>query len=683
MSRLQKDQNFKNTKESSSYWTIGNKILLLSVGGIVVILIISAISMFGMTRINSYTNRLLKVSLVQWHHASSIENKGRDIGYNLLSYTRDADPVAWENVQNGFDELNSVVDSVSVLAEANNLASIGVFSDDLKSNLVVFEQSIVGYHHANEALRNYYEQTISSGNDFKQSVNEYLVVAHTDLENLSSDEYDEEVLRIQKVKSLILKQSEALNNLWQNEATGNYEALSEIEQEIVEVRSEFGGLLKGINSLEGEIYINIALATLNDNVETIKAMIASRKEVQVMDDQRIQSFDKILANAIALANKSQQHAISEANSTNKIVKRTEFIVGIISLVAITIAFIFASVVGRSITKILKDIIAQLSTGATEVQASSEQLSSSSQQLAYSSNKQAASLEETSSSLEEMSAQIKQTDENSTEAEMAMRSSTPMIDNGVEAMVRMTKAMQEIKHSSDETSKIIKTIDDIAFQTNLLALNAAVEAARAGEAGKGFAVVAEEVRNLAQRSAEAAKDTSTLIQKSQDSTYKGTSIAEEMSDNLQKIAENFGSVSTLVVEISAAANEQADGLSQMNIVMSDMDNVVQGIASASEESAGAAEELTAQADDLNQIVGSLAKLVGVVSVKEYAFSRRNGDFDNEKRFETTDQPYNGNGLRTNDYNAKPITTHQRAVPKTSNKSAALELIPFDDDDFSEF
>ncbi len=670
------------SKQNSS-WTIGRKIFLLSGGGIAVILVIGAISLFSLSSINDYTNRLLDVSLKEWQLAADIEQTGREIGYDLLKYSRDSKPESWEQVQQGLIQLKSEVNSAKELAVENELTSVLESLNLLETNFTTFEESIVGYYEANESLQRYYDQTISSGSDFKSSVDEYLSIAQSELESLSGSQLEEEELRVQKAQSLILRQTEAINGLWQSEATQDYDALAGIEQEIVELRTEFGGLIDGITSMEGEIFLTIALATLNDNVETIRAMIASRNDVQTLDEQRAVAFDEILNNLVVLAEKSQSDAISEASSTNAVVARTEIILGVVALISIIIAFAFGSVVGKSVTKVLKEIITQLSTGASEVQASSEQLSSSSQQLASSASKQAASLEETSSSLEEMSSQIKQTDENSSEAEIAMQSAKPMIDNGVEAMGRMTNAMQEIKDSSDETSKIIKTIDDIAFQTNLLALNAAVEAARAGEAGKGFAVVAEEVRNLAQRSAEAAKDTSELIQKSQDSTQRGTSIASEVSENLQKIAEDFGSVSTLVVEISAAAKEQADGITQMNVVMSDMDSVVQGNASASEESAGAAEELTAQADELNQIVSRLASLVGVSAGNDYKSTRFQDDFDAEEAFKAPTPAYSAPVKQPKEFSAKPVAKVQNSSPTSNDGKAAHELIPLGDDDFSEF
>ncbi|MFT3786706.1 MAG: methyl-accepting chemotaxis protein [Tepidisphaeraceae bacterium] len=192
------------------------------------------------------------------------------------------------------------------------------------------------------------------------------------------------------------------------------------------------------------------------------------------------------------------------------------------------------------------------------------------------------------------------------AEEARKAST----EGNEAMGKMSGAIKQIESSAGETAKIIKTIDEIAFQTNLLALNAAVEAARAGEAGKGFAVVAEEVRNLAMRSAEAARNTSEMIQASVESSRNGAAIAAEVGEVLQRINGSAAKVSSLVGEISTATEEQSRSVEQVSNAIGQMDQVTQQNAATAEESAAASEELAAQAAELQTAVRSLSQLVGV-------------------------------------------------------------------------
>ena len=262
----------------------------------------------------------------------------------------------------------------------------------------------------------------------------------------------------------------------------------------------------------------------------------------------------------------------------------------------------------SITRPVQRVIRMLTVGSEQVTSASDQVASASQQMAEGSSEQASSLEETSSSLEEMAAMTRQNADNAGQANSTMTETSTQLQNGMTAMKRMMDAVEEIRASAGETAKIIKTIDEIAFQTNLLALNAAVEAARAGEAGKGFAVVAEEVRNLAQRSAEAARNTADLIEGAQKNAEAGVNVAGEVAENLSNVQATSGKVAALVAEISAASKEQAQGIEQVNTAVSEMDKVVQQNAANAEESASASEEMSSQAQELNGMVQVLANII---------------------------------------------------------------------------
>jgi methyl-accepting chemotaxis protein len=237
------------------------------------------------------------------------------------------------------------------------------------------------------------------------------------------------------------------------------------------------------------------------------------------------------------------------------------------------------------------------------------VSSASQSLAEGASTQAASIEETSASLEEMSGMTNRNAENSHKANELTSQARQAADKGATDMAAMAVAMQDIKVSSDDIAKIIKTIDEIAFQTNILALNAAVEAARAGEAGMGFAVVADEVRNLAQRSAQAAKETAVKIETAISKTSQGVGISSKVAANLAEIVSKARQVDELVAEVATASKEQTEGIKQINSAVGQMDHVTQANAASAEESAAAAEELNSQAHVMKQAVAELLRLVG--------------------------------------------------------------------------
>lgn len=327
---------------------------------------------------------------------------------------------------------------------------------------------------------------------------------------------------------------------------------------------------------------------------------------------------------------------SQGKKLNSVVRQTTILLAISGAVSVLIGIVVSVIGVSSIRRELRKISGILNNNATEVAAASGQVSDSSQKLAEGANSQAAAIEETSASMEQMSS-IVQANANNAQSSKELAEETRhttatnveyvqqlkgSVSEALASSSDLTGAMEGIKSSSDSISKIIKTIDEIAFQTNILALNAAVEAARAGEAGMGFAVVADEVRNLAKRSADAAKETTTIIE---DSIRKGDAgvrinqvVVQKLGDinhksqqvdqGLQEILNRVGRVNDAMGQIATASREQSQGIGQVNVALTQMDKITQSNAASAEETASASEELSAQAQELKHAVVDLLRLV---------------------------------------------------------------------------
>jgi methyl-accepting chemotaxis protein len=348
------------------------------------------------------------------------------------------------------------------------------------------------------------------------------------------------------------------------------------------------------------------------------------------------------------------------------------------VVVLTVAFL----VSRSIYDALNRLIGGLSTATAEVNGAAGLVASSSEALASRASEQAASIEETSASLEESSSMTKQNADNAHHANSLMTEMAAVVASADSAMQELTGSMNEALTASEETSKIIKTIDDIAFQTNLLALNAAVEAARAGEAGAGFAVVADEVRSLAQRAAEAAKNTATLLEDTAGKIRTGSDMLGNATDAFSKVAENAGKAKELIDEISVASQEQFQGIEQIGVAVNQIDKVTQQNAATSEEAASAASELSSQASMMLNFVEELGQLVGIHVASSRRIPSRAGNLSPKPRKETEHPSLKKKPL------SLPVKPHAAATQKKEPLShftnfKSEEVIPFENEEFEDF
>ena len=457
---------------------------------------------------------------------------------------------------------------------------------------------------------------------------------------------------------------------WQSIATRDPKLFQETEKKFEQVVAKLDELKADTKQEVNLKRIEECRAAGKEYLGCMEQFLASWTAREELNKKRGEVANAVLAAAkdTAQAGMDEVTKSSSAAASSLSTASTTMIVGL--SVGVIMGILMSIFITRSITGPINRIISGLTGGAEQTASAAGQVSAASQSLAQGASEQAAAIEETTASVEEMSSMTKQNAANAEEAKSVAANAKSSADKGFQAMGRMSTAIEDIKKSSDQTAKIIKTIDEIAFQTNLLALNAAVEAARAGEAGKGFAVVAEEVRNLAQRSAEAARNTADMIEQSVKNADNGVQITNEVAKALEEIAGGAKQVNELVAQIASASNDQAQGIEQISSSVSQMDTVTQQNAANAEESASASEELNAQAEELNHMVAELRNMVGGSQNASFAPTKaRSAKFQHAPGKSAAAKAAPARQGKAGHFNAPAKTHAQEVIPLTADDELA--------------
>ena len=636
---------------------------------IVIAMALGGMAVYNMNNVSKHTLTMKEEYVAEVAILSQLERRSLRFMLNVRGYTMSGQE---SYLKVALKDLALIKTS---LAEAKQLA--GQFTElvTLRANVGKCMEALASYEAltkktigAQEKMAGLRDQMDQAAGNYMRNCIEYLSGQNRKMEaaiasNAGQEQLRDRVFKLTTVEAVISMCNELRVKNFKAQATWNPELLDSAIKDFPLMEKKIAGLgKKSKDPVDPKRVKNIVAAASAYKAATA-SFLTTWKETRALDEERGKVGNDLLSlvreTTYAGINGLKRLAESNVNELN--MSSTIMLVGL--AVALVVGILLAFFITISITRPISRVIAGLSEGSAQVTAASTQVSSSSQSLAEGAAQQAASLEETSASMEEISSMTQKNAENSQQADHLMTNSREVVGQANSSMKELKAAMDRITSASEETSKIIKTIDEIAFQTNLLALNAAVEAARAGEAGAGFAVVADEVRNLAMRAAEAAKNTAELIEENIKNIGQGSTLVLQTDEAFDQVIESSDKIAELVSEIAAASQEQTQGITQVNQAMTEMDKVTQQNAAGAEESAAASEELSAQAMTLDGFVSDLDCLVG-------------GSSTGQKRAASSD-------LRT----SAKAQKHTRALPapvaKPAKHNDPKPEIPFEDDDFKDF
>lgn len=658
--------------------TLGKRI---SIGFAILVLITLILGIVGVVNMRiaaSHATKLSEVYAPEVHVASEIFKTANQIRYDIRAFTMQDNEVTLANAKKEFANLQKLLGEAEVLAKKYDLKDLLEqqkialkASSEYLSSVERSEKILVRKKRSDQVLLDTAPLLIGNAFKYVESVrqNQADELQGTTVHKDRVLERMDKLVVANRLNLLIgdvrtYGQRAQLKNDMKTAQTG-----LERFTEIFKITQELIGQTRHAQTIEILKNLQVAAKTYE---EALKDLILAMQETATENQIRIKTAAEVINAADAVVDIGLKNVddLSRESTASLGMASTVMVVGLV--LALILGVVIAIYIIRSIVSIVVESVKSLSEGTTQVVSASEQISSASVSLAEGASSQASSVEEVSATIEEATASNNQNADHSREASILAQHSNEAAKVGNQRVEELMGAMEKITDSSQKIAKIIKTIDEIAFQTNLLALNAAVEAARAGEHGLGFAVVAEEVKNLAERSAGAAKEITGIIEASIDQVKMGTDVANKTKESFGDILNGIKKTSDLIGEIAISAKEQAEGMNQIATAMGSVDQITQQNASASEETAAAAEELNAQALAMLQSVSDIAALAGFDIGKEY----RHVSTPSIRRVSNATTPQKRISMA-------PKKTKSTSFSHTASKRNNEDVFPLGEDDLKEF